>query len=279
MCQKQTMIDYLIHIQYLGFRFHGWQRQPGLKTVESMLIKTLEWILGDGKFKILGASRTDAMVSALHSAFCLSLEAETDIQVLVGDLNLNLPADIRILKGEPAPPGFNIINSPRTKTYHYYFSFGKKVHPFCAPFLSPFPGDLDIERMKEGALVFEGEHDFRPYCTQPREQTRVRRRILLSRIEENRDRDAGFFPGGSWVYKVRSKGFMRNQVRLMMGQLVALGRGQIGMPEFEKSLSGSRREPFKTIAPASGLVLHHIEFEHDLPGTDPGGQGTWEGQL
>jgi tRNA pseudouridine38-40 synthase len=266
------MTDYLIHIQYLGFRFHGWQRQPGVKTVESMLIKTLERILGTAKVKILGASRTDAMVSARHSAFCLSLEADTDIAALVADLNAHLPADIRILGGEPAPLGFNIINSPRTKTYHYYFSFGKKAHPFCAPFLTPFPDDLDIDLMKAGAVLFEGKHDFRQYCTRPGEQTRVRRRILLSRIDQNRDMAAGFFPGETWVYRIRAKGFLRNQVRLMMGQLVCLGRGDIGVKGVEQSLSGVQDTPLKTIAPASGLMLHHIEFDPDISGRAPEGQ-------
>ena len=60
---------YLVHIQYLGFRFHGWQRQPGVKTVESMVVKTLAFILGHEDFKILGAGRTDAMVSAGDAAF------------------------------------------------------------------------------------------------------------------------------------------------------------------------------------------------------------------
>jgi len=273
MCQKQTMTDYLIHIQYLGFRFHGWQCQPGVKTVESMLIKTLEGILGASKFKILGASRTDAMVSALHSAFCLTLEGETDIAALVAGLNQNLPPDIRILSGEIAAKGFNIINSPRTKTYHYYFSFGQKAHPFCAPFLAPFPDQLDIDRMQQGAILFEGAHDFRQYCTKPRAQTQVRRRIILSRIEENREMAAGFLPGETWVYKVRSKGFMRNQVRLMMGQLLSLGRGDIGLATLEKSLSGVHDASLKAIAPASGLVLHHIEFENGITARDTDGQG------
>ena len=56
---------YLIKIQYLGYRFHGWQKQPNLKTVELMLQRTLKYVLQEQKFKILGAGRTDAMVSSV----------------------------------------------------------------------------------------------------------------------------------------------------------------------------------------------------------------------
>lgn len=255
------MNTYLIHIQFLGFRFHGWQHQPGVKTIESMLTKTLETVVGTGAFRLLGASRTDAMVSARHAAFCLFAEKETDPVLLLDGLNQNLPPDIRALKVALPPPEFNIINSPRTKTYHYYFSFGQKAHPFTAPFLASFQERLDIGAMKKGAERFEGEHDFRCYCTKPGEQTRVRRKILVSRIEKDNEMTGWVFPEQTWVYRVRSKGFMRNQVRLMMGQLICLGQGRIGMADLEESLSGNAPGPLKTIAPASGLVLHSIDFD------------------
>jgi len=59
---------YLIHVQFLGFRYSGWQKQPNQKTVEGMLVKTLKFVLPNAKFKILGAGRTDARFSALNTA-------------------------------------------------------------------------------------------------------------------------------------------------------------------------------------------------------------------
>ena len=64
---------YLFKIQYLGYRFHGWQKQPNLKTVHLMVDRTLKFILQEQKFKTLGAGRTDAMVSANEAAFELFL--------------------------------------------------------------------------------------------------------------------------------------------------------------------------------------------------------------
>ncbi|MCG8615265.1 MAG: tRNA pseudouridine(38-40) synthase TruA, partial [Desulfobacterales bacterium] len=246
---------YLVHIQYLGFRFHGWQRQPGVKTVESMVVKTLAFILGHEDFKILGAGRTDAMVSAGDAAFELFMKQEIDPEALLADLNHNLPPDIRALSVNAVGPAFNIIQAPKTKTYQYLFSFGEKPHPFCAPFMANFREDLDISLMTEGAERFTGAHDFVRYCTRPGEQTTTRRDIRESRIEPNTRITASFFPSRTWVYRVTAKGFMRHQVRLMMGQLIALGQGRISLADLEASLSGKIREPLDTIAPASGLML------------------------
>ncbi len=82
---------YLIHIQYLGFRFHGWQKQPGVKTLESMITKTIGFVLGHSGFKILGTSRTDAMVSANHSACELFIDDGLDPDAFLKALNGNLP--------------------------------------------------------------------------------------------------------------------------------------------------------------------------------------------
>jgi len=256
-----THYFYLIHIQYLGFRYHGWQKQPGLRTVESMVEKTLAFILGHKAFKILGTSRTDSKVSANHSAFELFTNEPLDIDLFFIELNLNLPNDIRALKIKAVDKRFNIINTPRVKEYLYLFSFGEKCHPFSAPLISSFQEPLDIELMKKGAQLFLGLHDFKRYCTKPGAGTQFKREIVASEIEENRAFSASFFPERSYAYRIQSRGFLRNQVRLMMGQLLSLGRGEIGLKDIRETLRGQDSSPLRHIAPASGLVLNRIKFE------------------
>lgn len=106
---------YLIQIQYLGFRYHGWLKQAGLKTVESMVSKTLGFILGPGHYKLLGTSRTDSKVSANHSAFELFTNTSLDAESFLRELNLNLPNDIRALKITAVDKNFNIINTPEQR--------------------------------------------------------------------------------------------------------------------------------------------------------------------
>lgn len=253
---------YLIHIQYLGFRFHGWAKQPGIKTVHHMIDRTLKYVLGkETPFKTLGSSRTDAMVSANHSVFELFINELLDAEQFIDDVNANLPSDIRALRIEEVDETFNVIQSPRVKEYQYLFTFGEKPHPFCASIVSYFPWDLDIELMKIGAKQFLGNHDFRKYCTKPNENTVFERSIDTSYIAENELYSASFFPKKSFIYFVNGKGFMRHQIRLMVGQLVQLGKGNISLDELRESLSQQDDKPLETIAPASGLILNRINFD------------------
>ncbi len=253
---------YLIHIQYLGFRFHGWAKQPKLKTVHSMIDKTMRFALGHTNFKTLGTSRTDAMVSANHSAFELFLEAPLpDSQEFLDFFNLNLPTDIKALRVEEVDETFNIINTPKTKNYEYLFAFGKKENPFSASIMSFIQHELDIDLMKKGAQLFLGKHNFGTFCTKPTANTKFEREILTSQIITNTKYTANFFPEHSFIYQVSSKGFMRNQVRLMMGQLILLGRHEINLAELSILLEKRGENPLTFIAPASGLILDKIDFE------------------
>lgn len=251
---------YLIHIQYLGFRFHGWAKQPNVKTVHQFIDKTLPFVLGHKNFKTLGSSRTDAMVSANHAVFELFLNEPLDKAAFFHDLNSNLPSDIRAVSIAETDEHFNVIQSPKSKEYIYLFASGEKCHPFAAPILSSFLESLDIDQMKTGARLFEGKHNFRKYCTKPSENVVFEREIESSFIEENKLYSASFFPENSYVYQVSAKGFMRNQIRLMMGQLVRLGKGEISLIDIEDSLENPDEIPLDYIAPPSGLILNKVKF-------------------
>ena len=175
--------------------------------------------------------------------------------------NHNLPNDIKVIRIEEKNAHFNIINSPKVKEYAYFFSFGEKCHPFCAPLMTSSGEDLDIDMMKKGALLFKGKHNFKRYCTKPNPRTMFEREVLVSKIEENTLYKANFFPEISYVYYIKSKGFLRYQVRLIMGQLFSLGRGETELEEIKKSLTGDYDKPLRHIAPSSGLILNKIEFK------------------
>lgn len=251
---------YLVEVQYLGYRFHGWQKQKELKTVHYMIDRTIKFVLKHDNFKTLGTSRTDAMVSANHSAFELFTEAPIDIDVFLKEVNFNIPFDIKLISIKEIDNTFNIINTPKIKHYYYLFASGNNSHPFSASLLTTFRVDLDIKLMKEGAELFLGTHNFIKYVTKPNENTNTVREVLQSVIVANTEYTASFFPQESYLFKISSVGFMRNQVRLMMGQLVKLGKHEITLEELEKTLLGTDKTPFNYIAPASGLMLHKTEF-------------------
>lgn len=259
----RTRYYYLVKIQFLGYRLHGWQHQPNLKTIEGLVKKTLKFVLEDVGFKVLGASRTDAMVSAQDAAFELFVDEQplADTAEFLADFNRNLPSDIRAVSIREVDAAFNIIQQPRKKEYVYLFAFGEKNHPFCAPMLATFPGLLDVDRMKDGARLFEGRHDFRNYCTRPTRHTIVEREILKCEITGNDVISASFFPEKSYALHVHGSGFLRNQIRLIMGSLVLLGRGELSLEEIRKSLDPDPGSvPVNYIAPGSGLILNKVEF-------------------
>ena len=261
----RTRYYYLIKIQFLGYRLHGWQHQPNLKTVESLLKKTFRFVLGKASFKILGSSRTDAMVSAQEATLELFLENKPleDQKEFLKEFNRNLPPDIRALEIEEVDSKFNIIQNAKKKEYAYIFAYGEKSHPFCAPFLTTLLGDLDIELMREGAKLFEGEHNFKSYCSKPTGEGNYQRELLKCEISRNTLISASFFPEESYVLHVHGNGFLRNQVRLIMGCLIQLGRGEFGIETVKESLQQDSTISMNYIAPASGLLLNRIELLTD----------------
>ncbi|MFD2518688.1 tRNA pseudouridine synthase A [Salinimicrobium flavum] len=253
---------YLLEIQYLGYRLHGWQRQPGFKTVEGLVKKTLKFVLGETKFKILGASRTDTMVSAHKAAFELFVDHEplenmADFLVI---FNNNLPQDIRALSIKEVNSKFNIIQHPKQKEYLYLFAYGRKSHPFAAPLLATFLEPLNVDVMMAGAKMFEGFKSFHNYCTKPSEKTVLVRQIDLCEIVPNEEITASFFPDRTYLLRVQGSGFLRNQIRLMMGGLVMLGRGELSLEDIERSFDPEVNMLINYIAPGSGLILNKIDF-------------------
>lgn len=204
------------------------------------------------------------MVSAGSTAFELFVDHEPleDREEFLKLFNKNLPQDIRALAIEEVDAKFNIIQHSKIKEYAYLFSYGEKYHPFCAPFMANFQEELDIELMKKGARMFEGTHNFRNYCVRVSEKSTFERTILKSGIETNRLYTANFFPEDSFIFHVHGAGFLRHQVRLMMGALVLLGRGELSLNDIQESLDPENRQfQMDYIAPASGLILNKTIFD------------------
>lgn len=253
--------SYVVIIQFLGFRFHGWQKQTNVITIHDMVDKTLSFVFGHREFKTIGAGRTDSKVSAHTYAFQLFMHEDVTAESFLKSFNSNSPNDIKALSIESVTLKFNIIQQPKVKEYLYFFSSGGKNHPFAAPLIVGIEENLNIELMKKGAKLFEGAHFFHKYCTQPSELTIFNRILNTCEIQENDIYTANFFPEKSYVLRVKGKGFLRYQIRLMMGVLFELGKGNTDLNFIEASLKEDNdRKSLKTIAPSSGLQLYNIEF-------------------
>jgi tRNA pseudouridine38-40 synthase len=254
--------SYIVKIQFLGFRFSGWQKQTNAKTLHDMVDKTLSFVFEDFDFKTLGIGRTDAKVSANSYYLQLFRNVKVDERTFMESLKANFSPDFRALSVQKVDLSFNIIKASKIKEYHYYFSFGENNHPFAAPFIVNIDKSLDIEMMKIAAKLFEGEHYFHKYCTKPSEQTVFKRTIDSCEIVENTILTASFFPEISYILKVKGKGFLRYQVRLMMATLFEVGKGNLDLNFIQESLKVDNDRKFmRNNAPSSGLQLFDIELE------------------
>lgn len=252
---------YIIRLEYLGFRYSGWQIQPKQRTIAGMLEKTFDFLYPNKKFKILGAGRTDAKVSALDAVFELFIEELLgDLEIFLFDFNKNLPSDIRLLSIEPIDANFNIIKDSKSKEYLYLFSFGSKNHPFSAPFITSYLEQLDLELMKEGAALFQGSHDFSVFTAAMKPNAKRIRSITSCSIEKNDLLRANFFPEESYILRIYGEGFMRYQIRMIMGALIQLGKNELTLDQIKEALKPGSDMKLSSIAPGSGLLLNQVNF-------------------
>jgi tRNA pseudouridine38-40 synthase len=254
-------VSYLICLQFFGFRFSGWQKQKNAKTLHDVVDKSLSYVLKNEVYKTLGVGRTDAKVSANFYYVQLFTNVVLEEQSFLAELNSNFPPDFRTISIQKTKLDYTIINAEKIKEYHYYFTFGEKNHPFATPFLVNVDEKLDVPLMMQGAKLFEGEHYFHKYCTKPSEHTIFKRIIDSCEIVENTILRANFFPEHSYILKVKGKGFLRYQIRLMMATLFELGKGNLALDFIITSLKEDNdRASLRNIAPSSGLQLYNIEL-------------------
>jgi len=253
---------YLFYIQYLGLRYSGWQKQTGVKTIQGTLEKSFRYVLGHEDFNILGASRTDAGVSCNRGAFEVFLRHEISVEEIITQVNLNSPADIRILEGFRVNSEFNIIQDVAFKEYHYHFAFGEKFHPFAAANLGYFAGYPDLEVMRKGAKLFVGKHNFQNFCSIDKVTDDYIREIMETGIVRHPQAGTGFIPDNAYTFKVKGKGFLRYQIRKMMTALIELGLGNLSLEEIGEALLTPDNLKIPLHAPANGLVLERVEFKN-----------------
>ena len=115
--------------------------------------------------------------------------------------------------------------------------------------------------MREAAELFRGVHNFKRFASKPTENAIFVREIIKSEIVENTSVFANFAPQESYIFKVRIKGFLRYQVRLMVGALINVGRGEWTIEQFKETLENPLGNQVKHIAPSSGLVLNEVIFQ------------------
>ena len=247
--------SYLLAISYLGSRYKGWAVQPEQPTIQGKLEKVLKFVLGHADFAVLGASRTDAGVSAVGGYVQIFMREKTDFQALIPTLNQFLPQDIRLNAVEEVSANFNLIHAVTQKTYRYFFSNSASFHPFAAAFLVNVAENLDFEKMNQALKILIGRHDFKGFCTPSPTKIDFKREILAAGICSSSEFLGMYFPQEIYYMEVTGKGFLHHQVRIIMNAIWKVGKGEMQLDELVERLISP--DDFPKIPPASpnGLVL------------------------
>ena len=231
-------------LEYDGTYFAGFQRQArGERTVQGVLEEALARIPG-ARPKVVAAGRTDAGVHAL--AMVVHYDTEDPIPEARIPLALNplLPEDVRVRSARVVSPEFHARKSARWRAYRYRILLRKAPSALLRHRVLWHPGPLDLGAMRRALRYFVGRHDFRAFAT--KEKRATERELYLARLK----------PKGEEVWiEFAGSGFLRGQVRAMVGSLLEVGRGQKPPEWIAELLGGKPRSAGGPTAPPQGLYF------------------------
>lgn len=245
-------MKFLIKFAYDGTNFSGFQYQPGKRTIEEELNKVLTKINNNHKTTIVATGRTDAKVHALSQYAHVNLDVNITEYKLKRAMNSYLDDDIHVLEVKKVDDSFHARYNVLSKTYKYYINLGE-YNPTRRNYELQYNHTLNIEKMKEAIKVFLGEHDYRAFVTQNKKKDNCIRTITKAEIEEKNNILIITFTGN---------GFLRYQVRNMVGILIRIGENKLTKEQLSEILLSCDRTKSGKTAPACGLYLEKVDFRY-----------------
>lgn len=239
-----------LDICYEGTRYRGWQRLSTTdNTIQGKIETALSRILGE-TIEISGSGRTDAGVHARGQVANFHCESDMPAVEILSNLRRYLPEDIGISSCKEVSPRFHARLSAKEKTYLYRIWNSENPCVFERKFVAQFPEKLDMDAMRTAAAHLCGEHDFSAFCGNPRfKKSTVRfvRSIEISRCDDE------------LRILVTGNGFLHSMVRIIVGTLIEVGRGERSADSIP-ALFGGKRADAGFLAPAQGLCLQEVFY-------------------
>lgn len=239
-----------LDICYDGSRYRGWQRlADNDNTIQAKLEQTLSRILNE-KIEISGSGRTDAGVHALHQIANFHCESTMSESEILDNLRRYLPEDIGIYSCKEAAPRFHARLNAKRKTYCYRIWNSPEPCVFERKLLAVFPENLDLAAMRRASEVLLGEHDFSAFCTRAKSKKNTVRTLYAINIQKT---------GNEIRIQITGDGFLYNMMRILVGTLIEVGRGDRTAESIE-SLFQLKRQNAGFLVPAQGLYLMEVEY-------------------
>lgn len=246
---------YLIKFSYDGTNYCGFQRQKDLKTIQEELENALKKINNNITTPLVATGRTDKLVHAL----CQYAHADISVNItphkLKRALNSNLPDDIHVIEAYKVKEEFHARYNVVEKEYNYIFSTGE-YNPIERNYVYQYNYKLNIEKMNEAIKYFIGTHDFRAFVTENSDKENCIRTIIKATIKQD------VKDSNKYIVKFIGNGFLRYQVRNMVGILFKVGQEKIKPEKVKEILESKSRKKNGVTAPAEGLYLVNVKYKN-----------------
>ena len=237
-------------VLYDGSEYHGWQIQPGLKTIQGTLTEVIKDLV-DREVRVFGASRTDAGVSALGQVALVQIDSSIPLENLARVITHKLPSDIAVAEAIEVPQDFDLTRAAKSKLYRYTIFTGQLRPVLQIRHCWHLPTKLDITAMAQAAAMLVGKKDFKSFAAAADKRQTSVRTIFRCDVKQNDD----------WIYiEVEGDSFLYNMVRNIVGTLVEVGSGRLIPEKINEILEAKDRTAAGPIAPAGGLCLMHIKY-------------------
>jgi tRNA pseudouridine38-40 synthase len=249
-------LRYFVHIAYNGLHFGGWQKQPGVLNVQGVIEKALSQIFKTPIF-INGCGRTDAHVHASQFFFHMDIEQEWEFDLMFR-LNKLLPSSIAVFDIIPMP-GLQHARFDAVKRSYDYF-----LHTYKNPFLNGLSSyylldGLRLDEMKRAVALLPKYKDYRCFCTGPDKYEHTICNVMSAELFSD--------PRGEKIrFQISANRFLSKMIRIIMGQLLKIGKGVLSVDGFEHYLFAKETPELITPAHPQGLYLSKVSYPYlNLP--------------
>lgn len=245
------MINIRLTVEYNGAGFHGWQYQPGLRTIQGELHSVLELVLRQPIKCLYAAGRTDAGVHAWGQVVSFVVDEVPDLWRLTHSVSHLLKGEVSIVEAIVVPDQFNALHSPHYKQYSYQILNRSAPPTLQAGRVWHVGRPLMIERMQQEAQALIGRHDFSSFQGAKCGSRSTIKEIYEAEVCQD---------GESIIVRIVGSGFLKQMVRIIVGTLVEIGLGSGRGDSLVEIIDAKTRSAAGRTAPSWGLTLDWVQY-------------------
>lgn len=244
----------VVVVEYDGRRYHGFQWQAKLPTIQAELERAILKLTGERR-RVAAASRTDAGVHASGQVVSFRTGSALSPRTFVRALNYYLPRDIAVKGACWANTDFSVRRDAVSREYDYHILNSSIRSPLHEGFVYTVPKELNIEMMNKACKFLEGEHDFASFATSLGKLKSTVRTVHEAKVTKEDDLA---------TFHMTASSFLPHQVRSTVGLLVRVGSGKVGLDEFQQIMESKTLGLAGPTAPPCGLYLTKVNYPSDL---------------